>query len=74
MKVKSIAECSNGEHSAILLTCIKQYLVLNFFFGLFEKTEWPFFTGFTVLGFQLDLGLLSAKHVNTVVNFQLVKG
>ena len=27
MKVKSIAECL--EHSAILLTCIKQYLVLK---------------------------------------------
>ena len=24
MQVKSIAECSKGEHSAILLTCIKQ--------------------------------------------------
>ena len=24
IKVKSIAECSNGEHSAILLTCIKR--------------------------------------------------
>ena len=24
MKVESIAECSKGEHSAILLTCIKQ--------------------------------------------------
>ena len=24
MQVKGIAECSNGEHSAILLTCIKR--------------------------------------------------
>ena len=24
MQVKSIAECSKGEHSAILLTCIKR--------------------------------------------------
>ena len=35
MKVESIAECQ-GEHSAILLTCIKQYLVL-LIFGLFES-------------------------------------
>ena len=28
MQVKSIAECSKGEHSAIQLTCIKQKLVI----------------------------------------------
>ena len=35
-----------GEHSAILLTCIKRYLVLktNFWYLL----EWPFYTSFTV--------------------------
>ena len=34
MQVKSIAECSKGEHSAILLICIKRLSVLkiNFFF------------------------------------------
>ena len=35
IKVKSIAECSNGGHSAILLTCIKRLLVLKTKFGLF---------------------------------------
>ena len=33
MKVESIAECL--EHSAILLTCIKRYMVLKNFFALF---------------------------------------
>ena len=47
MQVKSIAECSKGEHSAILLTFIKlpfviKILVLSIF-------EWPLKTGFTVL-------------------------
>ena len=38
MMVKSIAECSLPlEHSAILLTCIKQYFVLKTIFGLFES-------------------------------------
>ena len=35
------------EHSAILLTCIKQLLVLKTNFGLLF--EWPLKTGFTVL-------------------------
>ena len=29
VKVKRVAECSKGEHSAIHLTCIKQELVLK---------------------------------------------
>ena len=33
-------------HSAILLTCIKQYSVLKTIFWSFG--EWPFYTGFTV--------------------------
>ena len=45
MKIKSIAECSKGEHSAILLTCIKRLLVLKTNFQSFW--EWPFYTGFT---------------------------
>ena len=45
-KVESIAECSKGEHSAIIQTCIKQTLVLKTNFGvLFER---PLKTGFTV--------------------------
>ena len=42
LKVESITECS----TAILLTCIKRYLVLKTHFWSF--LEWPFYTGFTV--------------------------
>ena len=35
MQVKSIAECSQG-HSAILLTCIKRYIVYKSFMSIFE--------------------------------------
>ena len=35
MQVKSIAECSKGEHSAILLTCIKLPFTLKSLFCLF---------------------------------------
>ena len=49
MKVESIAECSL-EHSAILLTCIKQKSVLKLIFGLLF--EWPLKTGFTVYVFR----------------------
>ena len=37
MKVKSIAECSHVEHSAMLFTCIMQLLVLKIIFCLFES-------------------------------------
>ena len=47
MKVESIAECSHLEHSAILLTCIKQILVLKTNVGLLF--EWPLKTGSTVV-------------------------
>ena len=46
MKVESIAE-----HSAILLTCIKQNLVFKTNFGLLF--EWPLKTGSTVHHFYL---------------------
>ena len=46
MKVKSIAECSPLEHSAILLTCIKRQSVLETYFCVLF--EWPLKTGFTV--------------------------
>ena len=36
-----------GEHSAILLTCIKLPFVLKIF--VLSILEWPFYTGFTVL-------------------------
>ena len=51
MKVKSIAECSILEHSAILLTCIKWKLVLKKHF--WSYFEWPLKTGFTVVSNML---------------------
>ena len=36
-----------GEHSAILLTCIKIPFVINIF--VLSIFEWPFYTGFTLL-------------------------
>ena len=46
MQVKSITECSKGEHSAILLTFIKlSFVIMIFVLSIFE---WPFYTGFTV--------------------------
>ena len=47
MQVKSIAECSKGKHSAILLTFIKLPVVIKTF--VLSIFEWPFHTGFTVL-------------------------
>ena len=51
MQVKSIAECSKGEHSAILSTFIKLPFVINTFVLTFVLSifKWPFYTGFTVL-------------------------
>ena len=52
MKVESIAKCSKGskmlqgDHSAILLTCIKQYSVVKT--NACVLFEWPPKTGFTV--------------------------
>ena len=46
MKVKSIAECSPLEHSAILSTFIKlPFIIKTFVLSIFE---WPLKTGFTV--------------------------
>ena len=41
-----MAECSKGEHSAILLTFIKLPFVIKIF--VLSIFEWPFYTGFTV--------------------------
>ena len=49
MQVKSIAECSKGEHSAILSTFIELPVLRSLFFSIFE---WPFYTGLTVHVFQ----------------------
>ena len=48
MYVKSIAECSKGEHSAILLTFIKLPFVIKI--CVMSTFEWPLKTGFTVPG------------------------
>ena len=45
VQVKSIADCSSLEHSAILLTCVKQLLVLKTYFGSFFERQLK--TGFT---------------------------
>ena len=47
MKVKSIAEYSKGEHSAILLTFIKLPIVIMIF--VLSVFEWPCYVGFTAL-------------------------
>ena len=44
MKVKSIAECSKGEHSAIFSTFIKLPFVIKIF--VLSIFEWTFYTGF----------------------------
>ena len=46
MQVKSIAECSRGKHSAILLTFIKLPFVIKIF--ALSIFEWSLKTGFTV--------------------------
>ena len=46
MQVKSITECSKGEHSAIILTFIKLPFVIKIF--VLSIFEWPFYTDFTV--------------------------
>ena len=45
-----------GEHSAILLTCIELPFVIKIF--LLSIVEWPFYTGFTVHHFNLVVSLL----------------
>ena len=47
MQVISIAECSKGEHSAILSTFIKLPFVIKIF--ILSIFEWSFYTGFTVV-------------------------
>ena len=46
MQVQNIAECSPGEHSAILSTFIKLPFVIKMF--VMSIFEWLFYTGFTV--------------------------
>ena len=57
MQVKSIAECSIGEHSAILSTFIKlSFSIKTLVLAIFK---WPLKTGFTVI----------IKHLNGVHKF-----
>ena len=60
MQAKSIAECSKGEHSAMILTCIKRpWSILQYFWPalsdigienhFWSSFEWPLKTGFTLL-------------------------
>ena len=66
MKVESIAECSRLEHSAILLTCIRQKFVLKT--NLLSFWVWPFYTGFTVVVIE---GIRQDAHIgNTLNTFQ----
>ena len=52
MKAKRIPKCSNGEHSAILLTFIKlPFVIMILVLSIFE---WQFYTGFTVPVKYLD--------------------
>ena len=64
MQVKSIAECSKAEHYAILLTFIKQPIVIKIF--VLSIFEWSFYTGLTVflfLVFAVDrLGMSSLQE------------
>ena len=74
MQVKSIAECSEREHSAILSTCIELPYVIKIFD--LSISEWPFYTGFTVCAFIIRmstvlllicLALLFCLHKTTVL-------
>ena len=51
MQVKSIAECSKGEQSAILSTFIKLPFVIKIF--VLSIFEWPLYTDFTTCNYRL---------------------
>ena len=56
MQVKSIAKCSYGEHSAILLTFIKLPFVIKIF--VLPIFEWLLKTGFTAdILYAIRMGL-----------------
>ena len=62
MQVKSIAECSKGEHSAILSTFIKLPFVMKIF--VLSIFEWSLKTGFTVLDQRFSLWNLGPNKVH----------
>ena len=57
MQVRSIAECSKGEHSAILLTFLKLLFVIKIF--VLSIFEWPFYTGFNV---AINVGVMKNSN------------
>ena len=65
MQVKSIAECSKGEHSAILSTFIKLLFVSKIF--VLSILEWPLKTSFTVRQrYTLKSGVSGVQYDVTV--------
>ena len=58
MQVKSIAECSKGEHSAILSTFIKLPFHIKIFLSIFE---WLLKTGFTVINYKCNRVLFDSS-------------
>ena len=60
MQVKTIAECSKGEHFAILSAFIKLPFVIKIF--VLSIFEWPFYTGFTVLLNYIPVVIASPVH------------
>ena len=66
MQVKSIAECSKGEHSAILSTFIRLPSVIKTF--VLSFFEWSFYTGFTVLILWVRLSRTNDVNVTGRLN------
>ena len=65
MQVKSIAECSKGEYSAILLTFIKLPFVIKIF--VLSIVEWPFYTCFPALHYSVDFIFLSVGIIGFIL-------
>ena len=61
---KKYCRILQGEHSAILLTCIKSPFVIKIF--VLSIFEWPLKTGFTVSLFQL----LSQIYKNINISYE----
>ena len=62
MQVKSISECSKGEHSAILSTFIKLPIVTKIF--VLSIFEWRLKTGFTV---NVCMYVFQGEHFNDML-------
>ena len=60
-QVKSIAECSKGEHFAKRVTFKLPFVIKIFVLSIFE---WPFYTGFTVYFTQNFLIVLSVPKLH----------